>query len=334
MKALVTGGAGYIGSHTVRALLDAGHDVAVVDDLSNGHRDAIDTRAKYVEGKEVNDLLSGDHVLEAILRIEKPDVVLHFAGKIQVGESVRYPSAYWNVNVVGSLSLLRAILARHKCAFVFSSSAAVYGAPPLERGRFPKLTEDHPTLPINPYGDTKLAFERALAAYARAAELPWAALRYFNAAGANVAAGLSERHKPETHLIPLVLDVARGKCEAFTIYGTDFPTPDGTCVRDYVHVMDLADAHVLAAEKLVRTRTPLGPLNLGTGFGHSVREVIDAAREIAQYPIPTIYGPRREGDPPVLLADPSRAERELDWRATRSSIEQILSDAWHASSRR
>lgn len=337
MKALVTGGAGFIGSHTVRALLDRGHAVTVIDNLTTGHRDAIDARAVYVNGRECNEIENAEMML-GVLRMEKPDVVLHFAGRIQVAESVKWPQLYWRMNVTASLTLLDAVIAASRypdasalTPFVFSSSAAVYGTPALDRGRFPKLTEEHVTMPVNPYGDTKLAFERALAAYGQAHALPWTALRYFNAAGANVAAGLYERHEPETHLIPILLDVAGGKRDVFTIHGSDFPTHDGTCVRDYVHVMDLADAHVLAAEKLVRTRAQLGPINLGTGVGHSVSEVVAEAREVTQKTIAVITGPRREGDPPYLVADPTHAERELGWRAQRD-LTDILADAWHVRS--
>lgn len=334
MRVLVTGGAGYIGSHTVRALCDAGHEVLVFDDLSTGHRDAVDARATFLNDEELLCHALGDtHAVKGLLRIEKPDAVIHFAGRISVEESFKDPQGYWWANVATSLALLDAItdlrFERKPISFVFSSSAAVYGAPALERGRYPKLTEEHPTLPASPYGASKLSVEHALAAYGRAYDLPWMALRYFNAAGANVAAGLRERHDPETHLIPRLLSCAV-KEETFTLHGTDFPTLDGTAVRDFVHVDDLARAHVSAAERLHMGAADSCALNLGAGEGHSVREVVDVVSEITEVAISETEAERRRGDPPCLVADIARAEKVLGWRPKRSDLATIVSDAWAA----
>jgi UDP-glucose 4-epimerase len=317
VKALVTGGAGYVGSHMVRALLDAGHAVVVLDDLSTGHRDAVPAEASFVE-TDVRDAAP-------VLARERPDAVLHFAAKIRVEESVTDPRVYFHGNLGATLALLDAVLASRPAKpvpFVFSSTAAVYGVP--ERS---PIDEDHPRRPVNPYGETKLAVERALEAYGRAYGLPWAALRYFNAAGAHPDAGLGERHDPESHLVPLVLDVALGRRPSLAIYGTSWPTPDGTCVRDYVHVRDLADAHLAALEHLVRGG-PSGAFNLGTGRGHSVREVVAAVEAVSGRKVATVSAPARAGDPPELVAQVDRAASVLGWRAKRPAIETIVGDAW------
>lgn len=316
VKALVTGGAGYVGSHMVKTLLDRGHEVVVVDDLSTGHRDAVDRRARFVEA----DTARTDD-MRALLRSEAVDAVLHFAARIRVEESVQDPRQYWQKNLVGTLALLDAVL-EAKRPFVFSSTAAVYGTP----DEVP-IDEDHAKRPVSPYGDTKLAIERALAAYGDAYGLPWAALRYFNAAGADAQAGLGERHDPETHLVPIVLDAALGKRASVSVYGSDWPTPDGTCVRDYVHVLDLAEAHLAAVEHLARGGLS-GAFNLGTGRGHSVREVIAAARRVSGRDIEVVDARRRSGDPPALVAKVERAEKVLGWRAQRSDLETIVADAW------
>jgi len=318
MKALVTGGAGYIGSHMVRVLLEAGHDVVVLDDLSTGYRDAVDSRARFVEG----DSARTDDV-HALLRDEKIEAVLHFAAKIRVEESVSNPRFYWQRNTVATLALLDAVVDA-KLPFVFSSTAAVYGTPI----RVP-IDEDHPKDPVNPYGDTKLAVEKALAAFGAAHGLPWVALRYFNAAGAEPSAGLGERHDPETHLLPIVLEAALGTRKSLSINGTDWETPDGTCVRDYIHVMDLADAHLAALEHLRKNGAGAsGAFNLGTGQGRSIREVIESAKRVTKREIPVVEGPRRAGDPAALVAKVDRAAKILGWKAKRSAIDAIVADAW------
>ncbi len=318
MRTLVTGGAGYVGSHMVKALLDIGHQVVVVDDMSAGHRDAVPPGVPFV----LADVGSTKDMAE-VLRDHHVDAVFHFAAKIRVEQSVAEPRLYWNGNVVATLGLLDAVLdAGTVKAFVQSSTAAVYGTP----DEVP-IDEDHPKRPESPYGETKLAVERALGSYGRAHGLRWAALRYFNAAGAEHAAGLGERHEPETHLIPIVLEAATGKRESVSIYGTSWPTPDGTCVRDYVHVADLCDAHLAAVEHLVRGGDS-GAFNLGTGAGHSVREIVEVARAVTGRAIKAVDAPPRAGDPPVLVAKVERAAKILGWRAKRTELSRIVGDAW------
>jgi UDP-glucose 4-epimerase len=313
----VTGGAGYIGSHMVRVLLREGHRVVVVDDLSSGHADALPPKVPLVRA----DVREATAVSRA-LRDHDVEAVLHFASRIQVGESVVNPRLYWRDNLAAGVALLEAVLDAGVKRFVLSSTAAVYGDPV----RVP-LDEDHPTEPVNPYGATKLAIERMLGDYARAYGLSYAALRYFNASGADVAAGIGERHEPETHLIPIVLDAALGKRPHVTVFGDDWATPDGTCVRDYVHVTDLAEAHLAALAHLAQGGEG-GAFNLGTGHGHSVREVIDTAERVTGRAIPVVTGPRRAGDAPALVASADRAARVLGWKAKRASLEEIVSDAW------
>ena len=317
MSILVTGGAGYVGSHVVRRLLDAGRAPVVVDDLSTGHRDAVPPGVPFLAA-DVADRAR----VPAFLREHGVRAVLHFAARSLVAESVADPRRYFTGNLAATLALLEGALDAGVDAFVFSSSAAVYGNPDVT-----PIPESHPTRPVNPYGMTKLAVEQVLGEYHRAYGLKYAALRYFNAAGAEASAGLGERHEPETHLIPLVLRVAQGLRDAVTLHGDDYPTPDGTCVRDYVHVSDLADAHLAALARL-EAGGPSGALNLGTGRGHSVREVVEAARRVTGRPIPVLRGPRREGDPAVLVASPALAEERLGFRARRSSLEEIVGDAW------
>jgi UDP-glucose 4-epimerase len=317
MRALVTGGAGFIGSHMVRTLLDAGHEVVVLDDLSTGHREAVAPEAKLVVG-DVRDAAAAAAALAGV------DAVLHFAAKIEVGESVAAPRKYFQGNLVSSLALLEAVLDAGVGTFVLSSTAAVYGMP-----HEVPIDESHATVPVNPYGETKLAIERALDAYGKAYGLKWAALRYFNAAGAHPDAGLGERHDPESHLIPIVLQVAAGKRKALSIYGTSWPTPDGTCVRDYIHVRDLCDAHLRALEYLGREGGgESGAFNLGTGRGHSVREVVDAVRRVTGREVPTVDAPVRAGDPAVLVAKVDRAAEVLGWRASRPELDGMVRDAW------
>jgi len=324
MKILVTGGAGYVGSHAVRRLVAAGHDVWVIDNLVYGHRACVEALG-LPEDRFIHGDLTDRPRVEQLLKANAIEAVMHFAAYALVGESVTDPAKYYQNNVVGTLSLLEAMRAAGVGVIVFSSTCATYGVP--EQVPIP---EDHPQAPINPYGYTKLVIEHALADYHHAYGLAYAALRYFNASGAADDGSIGEDHTPETHLIPLVLDVALGKREHITIFGSDYPTPDGSCVRDYIHVDDLADAHLAAIEKLAAAAdTPLAiRCNLGTGVGSSVREVIAAAEKATGKPIPAVEGERREGDPPELVADPAGAERMLGWRAKRTDLDETVASAW------
>ncbi len=318
MKTLVTGGAGYIGSHMVKLLVERGHQVVVVDDMSSGHRDAVPPGVPFVLADVGSPIDVG-----AVLRDHDVEAVFHFAAKIRVEQSVSEPKLYWRGNVSVTLGLLDAVLdAGTVKAFVQSSTAAVYGTP----DEVP-IDEDHPKRPTSPYGETKLAVEHALAAYGNAYGLRWAALRYFNAAGADHEAGLGERHEPETHLVPMVLEVAQGKRESLAIYGTSWPTSDGTCLRDYVHVTDLCEAHLAAVEHLVGGGE-CGAFNLGSGQGATVREMVGVARKVTGRTIATHDAPPRAGDPPSLVAKVDRAAKVLGWRAKRSDLTRIVSDAW------
>jgi UDP-glucose 4-epimerase len=315
VRVLVTGGAGYVGSHAARYLDLAGHEVWVYDNLSLGHRSAVPAGG-LIEGD-----LQDRAKLSDALRERAIDAVLHFAAYALVGESVSDPAKYYHKNIGGSLSLLDAMRYAGVAKIVFSSTTATYGAPE----KVP-ISEDEPQRPINPYGFTKLAIERALDDYARAYGFAYAALRYFNAAGANPRGDLGEDHSPESHLIPIVLQVALGQRERITVFGDDYSTPDGTCVRDYIHVDDLASAHALA---LARLTPGVGlKLNLGTGQGHSVREVIDACRRVTGRDIPLEIGPRRPGDPPELIADSRRARSTLDWSPKYVELDAIVASAW------
>jgi UDP-glucose-4-epimerase GalE len=314
---LVTGGAGYIGSHTLRALQRAGHTAVVLDDLRSG-------REQLVKGAP---LVRGDvRDREAVSRVfaeQGPfDGVLHFAALLSVPESVANPLLYYSNNVTGSQVLLEAALAAGTRAFVLSSSAAVYGHPKVQ-----PIPETAPLAPINPYGATKVHVERMLADEETAHGLRWAALRYFNACGADPGGDLGECHDPETHLIPVALEAAAGLRDALPLYGTDYPTRDGTCVRDYVHVSDLATAHVLAVEALIGGRS-LGPRNLATGRGVSNREVLAAVEKIVGRPVPAKVSPRRPGDPPELIADASRFRREFGWEPRLSDLDTVVRTAW------
>ncbi len=315
MKVFVTGGAGYIGSVCVQALLRAGHDVLVFDNLSEGHRQAV-LDAPLVTGD-----LRDHSLLDRTLREYAPDAVMHFAASALVAESVENPRKYYENNIESSLSLLRTMLACGVRRIVFSSTAATYGVPEIV-----PIPEDHPQQPINPYGFTKLVIEHAIRDYARAYGLGGVILRYFNAAGASHDGRLGEHHHHETHLIPIVLQVALGQREHVKIYGTDYPTEDGTCVRDFIHVEDLAEAHVRALD-YCRDGHVLAA-NVGTGQGHSVRQVIETARAVTGHPIPAVEAPRRPGDPPVLVAAVERARRELGWTATCSDLRSIIQSAW------
>mgnify|MGYP001077753592 CR=1 FL=1 len=313
MKVLVTGSAGYIGSHAARLLRDHGHEILVYDNLSTGLR-------RLVKGFELieADLLN-QSVLTSALRMV--NAVMHFAANAYVGESVQNPRKYFRNNVEGGLSLLNACLDAKVNKIVFSSTCAVYGEP----STIP-IAENSPRQPANPYGVTKLMFEYALESYASAYGLRFAALRYFNAAGADESGEIGELHDPETHLIPLALQVAAGEKQALEIFGTDYPTSDGTCVRDYIHVSDLADAHVLALEYLERQDSSLF-VNLGTGAGHSIHQVIETIEKVTGRKVSTRIASRRAGDPPRLVADPRQAQAILGWKATRS-LSDIVSTAW------
>lgn len=317
MRIFVTGGAGYIGSVMTDVLIEGGHDVTVFDNLSRGHRDAISARATFIEG----DLLDTSHVVGA-LESGKIDAVIHLAGDALVGESMEQPGRYYRNNLIAGVSLLDAMRTAGVQSIVFSSTCAVYGVPE----RTP-LDEGMPTRPINPYGESKLAFERALHWFYRAHGFKVAALRYFNAAGAGTRSG--ERHEPETHLIPIVLEAAAGTRPNVTILGDDYPTRDGTCVRDYIHVLDLADAHLLALDFLRRNEPRMEIYNLGCGgAGHTIREVINCAETVTGQRIPAVAGPRRAGDPPVLVASSDKARRELGWKPSRESLNVMIESAW------
>jgi UDP-glucose 4-epimerase len=317
MRILVTGGAGYIGSVMTDVLISRGHDVTVFDNLSRGHRDAVSARASLVEG----DLVDTPLVLRT-LKSGGIDAVVHMAGDALVGESMENPARYYRNNLSAGISLLEAMRDAGVKPIVFSSTCAVYGVPE----RTP-LDEGMPTRPINPYGESKRAFEHALGWFQRAHGLKVVALRYFNAAGAGDRSG--ERHDPETHLIPIVLDVAAGTRTSVTVFGDDYPTRDGTCVRDYIHVLDLADAHLLALDFLRSNDPRMEIYNLGCGGeGHTIREVIECAERVTGTRIATEIGPRRAGDPPVLVASSDKARRELGWKPTRERLNVIIESAW------
>lgn len=349
MRILVTGGAGYVGSVSVERLVEAGHDVVVLDDLSTGHAAAVPPGARLVAGSYGDEAATA-----ALLESERIEAILHCAARSLVGESIADPARYYRDNVVGGVALLEAARRAGVGRFVFSSTAAVYGIPDAT-----PITEDAPLRPINPYGETKRTVEGALRWYGAAYGLRSVSLRYFNVAGASERNG--EVHAPETHLIPNVLRAAEGDGPELTVFGTDYPTPDGTCIRDYIHVTDLADAHLLALEATApddpRTGSAPGDstggagdpashpasdpglapddpraaalaLNLGTGSGFSVLEVLRAAERVVGCPIPYAVGPRRAGDPPVLVASAARAAEVLGWQPRRSNLEEMIGSAW------
>lgn len=316
MTIVVTGGAGFVGSHFARAAHRSGRHVVVLDDLSGGSPAPLPDGVPLIHGDIGNRAL-----VRALLREHEATAIVHFAGKIQVGESVRRPEAYFDVNLIRSLWLLETAREAGVMHFIFSSTAAVYGDP--EEVPIPETASLHP---MSPYGASKLGLEHALAAYGVAHGLGWAALRYFNAAGADPDGTLREAHVPETHLVPLAIDAALGSGPPLALFGTDYPTPDGTCVRDYIHVCDLASAHLAALEALEAGRQ-VGAVNLGTGRGYSVREVLDATAEVVGRPVPHSECPRRPGDPAELVADPTRARELLGWTPQRSSLETIIEDA-------
>lgn len=311
MNVLVTGGAGYIGSVCTEELLNAGHRVTVYDNLSEGHRSAVDSRARFILGRPE---VEGD-LLQAVREVQ-PQAVLHFAASALVGESMANPGKYFQNNVVNGLALLNAAVAAGVRKFVFSSTCATYGPP----DRVP-MTEDLPQRPINPYGESKLMFERMLHWYHQIHGLEFVAFRYFNAAGASEQFG--EHHRTETHLIPNVLKVALGQTKQCEIYGTDYPTPDGTCIRDYIHVVDLAQAHILALAPGKQ-----GFYNLGNGDGYSVRQVIQACEQVTGCRIPAVEKPRRPGDPPRLVAAAQKAMQELGWKPQYPRLQEIVATAW------
>ncbi|MBY0527205.1 MAG: UDP-glucose 4-epimerase GalE [Gemmataceae bacterium] len=315
MRILVTGGAGYIGSHAVRLLLERGHDVWIYDNLSEGHR-----AAAPADRLIVGDLNEGPK-LDHVLLMHRIEAVIHFAAFAYVGESVRDPGKYYQNNFVSALSLMECMRRHRISRFVFSSTCATYGTPQQV-----PIVEEEPQKPINPYGRAKLAVEWALTDYAAAYGWGFAALRYFNASGASADGTIGEDHSPETHLIPLAIYAAMGKIPHLEVFGTDYPTPDGTCIRDYIHVEDLAEAHLLALEHL---QPGVGLYyNLGTGHGYSVREVIRTVEEVSGRPVPVKEGPRRAGDPPKLVAASEKAQRELGWQPRYTELRRIVETAW------
>jgi UDP-glucose 4-epimerase len=314
MRVLVTGGAGYIGSVVADCLLRGGHSVTVLDNLSKGHREAVPAQAEFILAD------TGDQPVSAnIFEREKFDAVMHFAASIEAGESALHPERFFDNNCARTLTLLQAVLKYGVPRFVLSSTAAVYGEP-----RQTPITEGHPLEPTNPYGESKLIVERMLSWFHKIHGLRYASLRYFNAAGATPERG--ELHDPETHLIPLILQVPLGKRPSISIFGTDYPTKDGTCIRDYIHVDDLATAHLLALDGLEEHSELI--CNLGSGNGFSVREVVEVARKITGHPIPAVEAPRRAGDPAVLVASSEKIRRELGWEPQHSDIESIVRSAW------
>ncbi len=317
MAVLVTGGAGYIGSHTAKALRRAGRQVVVFDNLQHGHPYAVQWGPLVV-----GDLLDRSS-LDGVFQSYSIDAVVHFAALIQVGESMRQPGRYFQNNVTGTLHLLEAMQAHQVRHMVFSSTAAVYGLP----GKIP-IAETAPASPINAYGESKWMVERLLHWFGAVHGLGWVALRYFNACGADPEGEVGEDHREESHLIPRVIGASLGRLPELEVYGNDYPTPDGTCIRDYVHVSDLAEAHVRALEHLEQGRAS-GAFNLGTGQGISVREIIEQVERLSGQRIPVRFAQRREGDPALLIADPAKAQAVLDWRARRSNVETILRTAWH-----
>ena len=318
MRILVLGGAGYIGSHTALELVKAGNEVAIADNLVTGYRKAIPKGAKFYEG----DLRDFDF-LNKLFQQEKIDAVIHFAAYSLVGESVTNPLKYYDNNLYGTKVLLEAMVKNNVGKIVFSSTAATYGEPE----NIPILESDR-TCPTNPYGETKLAMEKMFKWTAEAHGLRYVSLRYFNACGADESGTIGEAHNPESHLIPLILQVPNGKRETISIYGTDYDTPDGTCIRDYIHVTDLAQAHILAVQYL-NNGGESDIFNLGNGVGYSVREVIETARKVTGHPIPATETSRRAGDPARLVASSEKAKKILGWKPVHDSLEEIIVSAWN-----
>ena len=318
MRILVLGGAGYIGSHTALELVKAGNEVVIADNLVTGYRKAIPEGAKFYEG----DLRDSDF-LNKLFQQEKIDAVIHFAAYSLVGESVTNPLKYYDNNLYGTKVLLEAMVKNNVGKIVFSSTAATYGEPE----NIPILESDR-TCPTNPYGETKLAMEKMFKWTAEAHGLRYVSLRYFNACGADESGEIGEAHTPESHLIPLILQVPNGKRETISIYGTDYDTPDGTCIRDYIHVTDLAQAHILAVQYL-NNGGESDIFNLGNGVGYSVREVIETARKVTGHPIPATETSRRAGDPARLVASSEKAKSVLGWKPVHDSLEEIIASAWN-----
>ncbi len=317
MRVLVTGGAGYIGSHTVMLLGEEGHEVLVLDNLSNGHKEAV------LYGKlTVEDVGNKERVKE-ILKTFKPDAVIHFAAFIEVGESVKNPASFYENNTTNALRLLEAMVETGVNNFILSSTAAVYGNP--EKVPIP---EEHPTEPINPYGKSKLFIEKALEDFNRAYGLNYISLRYFNAAGADTEGRIGENHNPETHLIPLILKAAKGERDSIKIFGTDYPTPDGTCIRDFIHVNDLAEAHLLSLLYLIESKKS-GVFNCGYGKGFSVKEVVERSKKVTGKDFKVEEAGRRPGDPAILVADPSKLKKELNWKPKYDDLDFIIETAWN-----
>ncbi|MCB4811356.1 UDP-glucose 4-epimerase GalE [Methylovorus menthalis] len=321
MKVLVVGGAGYIGSHMVKMLLSEGHEVITFDNLSSGYRDAV------VGGTFVQADLADKSALDEVFVTYAPDAVMHFASYIQVGESVRHPDKYYLNNFTNTMNLLDAMVKHGVNYFIFSSTAAVFGEP-----EYVPIDEAHAKNPLNPYGRSKLMVEQALGDYERAYGIKSVCLRYFNAAGADPEGQLGERHEPETHLIPLVLQAISGRRDNITVFGRDYDTPDGTCIRDYIHIVDLCSAHSLALRKLMETNISRR-YNLGNGAGFSVQQVIAAAQKVTGKPIKVAEGERREGDPARLVADASLARSELGWTPVYADLETIIQHAWQWESK-
>ena len=314
-KILLTGGAGYIGSHTVYFLRKRGHQVVVVDNLSRGHAQMVPPGLLRVCD------LKETAKIAALLRDEQCEAVIHFAAYISVGESTQLPELYFSNNLAASISLFEAMLTADVKKLVFSSTAASYGIPKIV-----PIPEDQPSVPINPYGESKVMVEKILQTLDRYRQLRSIRLRYFNACGSEPAAGLGECHDPETHLIPLLLRAVQTG-QPVTLFGDDYPTRDGTCIRDYIHVSDLAEAHVGAVEHLLKGGAS-NVFNVGTGHGHSVKEVLLAVERVTGKPVPHVVGPRREGDPPSLVADSTRLQTTLGWKPVRAELDRIVGDAW------
>ncbi len=317
MTVLVLGGAGYIGSHTVYALVEKGEDVVIIDNLETGHIEAVHPQARFYQG-DIRDRAFVDSVLDK----EKVDAVIHFAANSLVGESMTNPLKYYDNNVNGTKVLLQSMVAHGIDKIVFSSTAATYGEPE----RVPILETDK-TEPTNAYGETKLSMEKMFKWTDRAHGMKYVSLRYFNACGAHVSGEIGEAHSPETHLIPLILQVPLGQRETISIYGDDYPTKDGTCIRDYIHVTDLAQAHILAVEYLMKGNES-SIFNLGNGIGFTVNEVIETARKVTGHPIPATITPRRAGDPAQLIASSDKARNVLGWNPQHADLEEIISSAW------